>query len=98
MLFCFRCKGEFKITAKDIFTVPIDSEVEKTYFTCPHCGVEYVVFYTDAKIRQAIKKINEANQKGKHNLTELFLQRRVKMINKVTEMAKELKIKVEGGR
>lgn len=36
--------------------------VEKTYFICPHCAKEYVVFFTDEEIRrkqQEIRRITD---------------------------------------
>ncbi len=33
--------------------------IEKTYFTCPNCGREYICFYTDDYIRNLQSRIRE---------------------------------------
>lgn len=43
----------------DLKRVTVDrlGEVEKTYFTCPGCGKEYLCYYTDPSIRRKQSKI-----------------------------------------
>lgn len=43
----------------------LDNKVEKTYFTCPNCGREYVCFYTDEPIRKLQAKMRELHRKMK---------------------------------
>ena len=49
------CNQEFNLEKLEV--AKLDNEVEKTYFTCPHCGKEYVAFYTDPTIRRKQEKI-----------------------------------------
>lgn len=37
--------------------------VEKVYFTCPHCGKEYVAFYTDDEIRKLQARIRRVQRR-----------------------------------
>lgn len=49
------CGREFHLEKFEL--AKLDNEVEKTYFICPHCGKEYVAFYTDPTIRRKQEKI-----------------------------------------
>ena len=63
------CSKEFRIETFEV--EKLDRDIEKTYFICPHCGKEYISFYTDRHIRKkqelirgiksesAIKKLKE---------------------------------------
>jgi predicted RNA-binding Zn-ribbon protein involved in translation (DUF1610 family) len=44
------CNQEFNL--EKIEVTKLDNDIEKTYFVCPHCGKEYVAFYTDKHIRK----------------------------------------------
>ena len=44
------CNRTFELT--EFLTDKLENDVEKTYFLCPHCGHEYVAYYTDAEIRE----------------------------------------------
>jgi uncharacterized Zn finger protein (UPF0148 family) len=55
------CGQQFVIT--DMPTVKLDSGVEKTYFTCPHCQHEYVAFYTDTEIRKLQKRLRRIHRR-----------------------------------
>lgn len=39
--------------------------IQKTYYTCPNCGREYVCFYTDEPIRKLQAKMRELHRKMK---------------------------------
>ncbi|MDM5250039.1 hypothetical protein [Lysinibacillus sp. G4S2] len=39
--------------------------IEKTYFTCPHCGREYVCFYTDGNTRNLQTELREVHREMK---------------------------------
>ena len=56
------------------------SDVEKTYFLCPHCQHEYVAYYTDVEIRELqeqIRKIDRQTVKAQKQLSQ-------KMFNQLT--------------
>lgn len=38
--------------------------VEKVFFVCPHCGKEYVCFYTDAEIRGLREQIRDVDRQA----------------------------------
>lgn len=44
------CKQNFDLEKFKV--TKLDNDIEKTYFTCPHCGKEYISFYTDKHIRR----------------------------------------------
>lgn len=44
------CNQEFNL--KKFKVAKLDNNIEKTYFVCPHCGKEYISFYTDKYIRR----------------------------------------------
>ncbi|PTY77364.1 hypothetical protein B5V89_14890 [Heyndrickxia sporothermodurans] len=46
---CDECEQEYLITGLE--TENIGEDIEKTFFTCPHCDKEYIAFYTDSEIR-----------------------------------------------
>lgn len=63
----------------------LDNEVEKTYFTCPHCGKEYVAFYTDPTIRKKQEKIRKLYSPYKIE----------KLKNEIAEDMKKLRSEIE---
>lgn len=78
------CGKEFRIRR---FTLDkLGDGIEKTYFNCPHCGKEYLCFYTDKNIRDKQKKIRKMTN-------PLFIKKMKKDI--AADMA-ELKMRVEG--
>ena len=80
------CQKEFKITGFEIEKLESDDDIEKTYFHCPHCGKEYLCFYTDRSIREKQKKIRKMTN-------PLFIKKLRKDI--AADMA-ELKMRAEG--
>ncbi|NOJ72471.1 hypothetical protein [Paenibacillus alvei] len=72
--------------------------IEKTYFTCPHCKKEYLVFYADDEVRKLQQKIRNiqkrfANPQADHRAaarTEAKIQAKIK-----ARMDK-LRIQIEG--
>lgn len=73
------CEEQFEVTEFNI--IKMDEGIEKTYFTCPHCEHEYLVFYTDAEIRKlqnSIPIVGRMNGKSSRVLT-LYEQVKEKM-------------------
>ncbi len=72
------CKKEFDL---DRFEVEkLGNGIEKTYFKCPHCGKEYIAFYTDKDIRMkqfrirkltSLKKINKLKKEIGNDMDNL---------------------------
>ncbi len=44
------CKESFDFKGFEV--EKLDNDIEKTYFICPHCGKEFISFYTDTCIRK----------------------------------------------
>lgn len=57
---------------KDLNTKYISSDIEKTYFNCPHCGEEYICLYTDENIRKMQKKQEKFIYSGNKEMTKLL--------------------------
>ncbi|WP_010271375.1 hypothetical protein [Paenibacillus senegalensis] len=51
------CQQQFQHNGNKVLRLP--GGVEKTYFACPHCQHEYVLYYTDAEIRKLQKRIQK---------------------------------------
>lgn len=49
------CGEEFRIARLTVDN--LRDGVEKSYFRCPHCDKEYLLFYTDKEIRRKQKAI-----------------------------------------
>lgn len=64
------CGKEFDLLGAKLKTENIENDLEKTYFTCPYCGKEYVVCYTDERIRNKQKAAREV--KGMPELREFM--------------------------
>lgn len=64
---CDKCGEGFEVKPKE---KKVNKEVSKVYFTCPHCGAEYLVHYTSNKIKtkqQAIRSVVEDIGKARKN-------------------------------
>ena len=55
------CGKQFNVSQLE--QVMLDAEVEKTFFTCPHCQHEYVAFYTDAEIRELQENVRKVQRR-----------------------------------
>ncbi|TVX93035.1 hypothetical protein [Paenibacillus agilis] len=53
---CSSCKEEFEVNALTR-RLEDDSNIEETYFICPHCGGEFNVCYSDPSIREQQRKL-----------------------------------------
>jgi transcription elongation factor Elf1 len=51
------CGKEFRIETFEV--EKLEKDIEKIYFTCPHCNKEYISFYTDRHIRKKQELIRE---------------------------------------
>ena len=87
IVYCNECIIEFEIKLK---TEKVYLDIEKTYFICPHCGFEYVAFYTNKKIRNKQKKIRVlARDPGKQ-------KEYIKLYEEIEKLMKDLKKQMEG--
>ncbi|MDM5230177.1 hypothetical protein [Lysinibacillus pakistanensis] len=43
----------------------LDHTIEKTYFSCPKCGREYICFYTDERTRKLYAELRELHREMK---------------------------------
>lgn len=55
------CQQAFAV--EQFETKRIHDGIDKVFFTCPHCGHEYVAFYTDPEIRDLQAKIRRIQQR-----------------------------------
>ncbi|WP_339193052.1 hypothetical protein [Paenibacillus sp. FSL W8-1287] len=74
--------------------------VEKTHFTCPHCGREYVAFYTDEEIRKlqtSIRRVQKRFTDPKDN-HEDAARKEAELKSQIKEKMEVLRARMEGGR
>lgn len=50
-----KCMRQFKL--HEFETITLDEDIERTFFTCPHCKHEYTVHYADAGVRKLQEKM-----------------------------------------
>lgn len=55
------CNKEFEVTK--FKTTVVDGDVEKVYFGCPHCGHEYIAFYSDTEVKRLQEKMRKIHSK-----------------------------------
>jgi predicted RNA-binding Zn-ribbon protein involved in translation (DUF1610 family) len=55
------CQKAFKV--ESFVTGKLPGGIEKVYFQCPHCGKEYVVFYSDEEIRKLQARIRRVQSR-----------------------------------
>jgi hypothetical protein len=51
---CDQCQKEFDVDGFQ--TVNVERDIQKEFFTCPHCAREYLVRYSNAKARTLMEK------------------------------------------
>ncbi|MGW8823340.1 hypothetical protein ACWGNU_14560 [Paenibacillus lautus] len=74
--------------------------VEKTFFTCPHCGREYLAFYSDEDIRKLQARIRRvqkrfADPKDNH---EDAARMEAELQTQIKEKMDALRVRMEGAR
>lgn len=75
------CKKEFNLTGLEV--AKLGSGIEKTYFSCPQCGKEYVAFYTDADIRKKQGEMRELQAR-------YHKSKKVKVLRKIQKLQAEI--------
>ena len=93
------CGKVFAITG---FTIrKLADNIEKTFFTCPHCGHEYLCFYTDPEIRRLQKQIRSVDREpvvAPHASTYISANWRHAMLQKkIKEKMAALRERIEKG-
>lgn len=58
--YCDKCKKEFIIEVK---TEKLEGNIERVYFTCPHCGEDYTSYYTNVLVQIKQRKVKELADK-----------------------------------
>lgn len=89
------CQKAFEI--EDFQMVRIGDGVDKVYFTCPHCGHEYISFYTDPEIRELQSRIRRvqqlfANPRADHVKAE---QREAEIKAQIKEKMDSLRVRMQ---
>lgn len=80
------CKENFDLDKFEL--EKLDNDIEKTYFKCPHCGKEYISFYTDRHIRRKQGII--------HGITSISALKTLK--NDIAKDMKRLRRKIESSK
>lgn len=58
---CDQCKNDFVVG--ELKHAPSVNEIQRVYFSCPHCQADYTAYYTNQAIRERQAEINELNEK-----------------------------------
>lgn len=82
---CDSCNNDFEIEMK---TESIGETIEKNFFTCSHCGKEYVSYYMDQSIR---KKQSDLKMHWRNIRTATTAKNYNKLQKKIEELEKEIK-------
>ena len=82
------CNNRFRIDELHVDKLP--NSIQKTYFNCPHCGREYLVYYTDKSIRQLQYQMRQL-----HNQMGMEGADLPKLLNKEAILKKKIKDKME---
>ena len=53
--YCDKCKKESIIEVK---TEQLEGNIERVYFTCPHCGKDYTSYYTNVLVQIKQRKVS----------------------------------------
>lgn len=95
---CQRCKNDFVMG--QLKQAPSVNEVERVYFSCPHCQADYTAYYTNQKIRDRQAEINELNKKVHNAQSDKTKERYIKQIESLTRQNKremeQLRKEIEG--
>ena len=63
--------NEMKVEASQgVSSGGLPDRIEKRFFTCPHCGTEYVSFYTDTEMRDIKDKAEKVWNRLSNKLSE----------------------------
>lgn len=54
MIYCNKCKYEFKVKVR---TKHIEKDIEEVFFNCPNCHERYTSYYTNNKIKELQEKL-----------------------------------------
>ncbi|MBG9734560.1 hypothetical protein ABD86_04105 [Paenibacillus alvei] len=90
------CKEQFTVT--EFKHMDIGKGIEKTYFTCPHCGHEYVTFYADDEVRKLQQKIRNTQKRFANPQADYRAAARMeaKIQAKIKARMDELRERMEG--
>lgn len=98
-VFCDKCKKEFVISVK---TEKLEDNIERVYFTCPHCDKQYTSYYTNVLIKKKQAEMRDIQEKirvfrGTNSNKAMNLYKQYEKLKK--ELAKDmekLRKRVEG--
>jgi len=85
-------------TVEDFNYLQLPDGIEKTYITCPHCGHEYVAYYTDDEIRKLQQRIRRVQKRFADPLDnhEDAARKEAEIRGEIKEKMDALRVKVEG--
>lgn len=60
---CNSCRKEFKLKKSMIRKEWVTSEIERSFFICPHCKRKYTICYEDNEFRDNIEKMSKLRKR-----------------------------------
>lgn len=96
---CDKCKEDFEVKPKE---KKVNKDISKLYFTCPHCGAEYLVHYNSKEIkakqkliRSVVEDVGKARKNNDDEKAQELFNRYLELKKKLEEDMDELQKKVE---
>lgn len=87
---CQICDKDFSITDLEVHHKIYESGIEDDYFTCPHCGFEYIALHTDIESRAWSKQRDDLL----YEIQRISLGKdREALINKYNDLVKKIRAK-----
>ncbi|QUH20655.1 hypothetical protein [Alkaliphilus sp. B6464] len=84
--FCDRCTKEFII---EIQVQKLENNIEKFYFTCPHCDTQYTSYYSSILIKRKQEKMRILQDKY-NNIRSRDIKQAQKLIKQIEKLKKEI--------
>lgn len=78
----------------------LNGGIEKTFFFCPHCGREYVAFYTDEEIKLLQERIRRVQRRfaDPEDNHEDAARKEAELQTQIKEKMDALRVRMEGAQ
>jgi transcriptional regulator NrdR family protein len=86
---CDYCHNEFQISLNK---VAVQKDIERNYFTCPHCKNDFTSFYTNKSIRG--KQIKSQKLWEKFHTTKT-INKKENIQKQVEKLKEEIRVEIE---
>ncbi|MBC8590617.1 hypothetical protein [Wansuia hejianensis] len=84
--YCDKCKKGFIVEVK---SEQLEGNIERVYFTCPHCGEDYTSYYTNVLVQIKQRKVRELAEKFEKERNPLKAEKIFKQYQKAKKTVGE---------